>query len=107
MTIVDRDQLKRMIEEDVVTTVDVLDAEQFANFHLPGALNVPLGVDFDSAIQSAVPDHHPPVAVYCRDRNCDASPRAAQRMEALGYARVDAYENGKNDWKAAGFPVET
>jgi rhodanese-related sulfurtransferase len=46
------------------------------------------------------------VIVYCHDEDCDASPKAARRMDALGYQRVYDYEAGKVDWKQAGLPVE-
>lgn len=107
MTTIDREQLERMMEEDVVTLVEVLDQSQYSKFHLPNAINVPLSGDFDREIQSAVPDKTHPVAVYCMDENCDASPKAAQRMEALGYERVYDYMPGKMDWKNAGLPVES
>jgi hypothetical protein len=44
--------------------------------------------------------------VYCYDTDCDASPKAARRMEDLGYQTVYDYEAGKVDWKEAGLPVE-
>jgi predicted transcriptional regulator len=34
------------------------------------------------------------------------SPRAAARLESLGFAEVYDYEAGKNDWMAAGLPIE-
>jgi rhodanese-related sulfurtransferase len=106
MTTVDRDQVKRMIDEDAAMLIEVLDADRFEEFHLPGALNVPLSGDFDNDIQDVVPDKHEPVVVYCQDEKCDASPQAARRMEQLGYDRVYDYGPGKVDWKKAGLPVE-
>jgi len=105
MTTIDRDQAKRMFDEDAAVPVEVLPQSEFERFHLPGALNVPLGEDFDARIQEAVPDKHRPVVVYCKDETCDASPRAAQRMEALGYDRIYDYAAGKADWAAAGLPI--
>jgi rhodanese-related sulfurtransferase len=107
MTTIDRSQLQRMMDEAAVTVVEVLDKKYYNKFHLPGALNVPLSSDFDREIQEAVPDKSEPVAVYCMDEACDASPQAAQRMEQLGYERVYDYEAGKMDWKEAGLPVES
>ena len=106
MTTMDRQQLKRMMDEDAVTVVEVLDEKYFNKFHLPGAINVPLSGDFEGDIQSAVPDKGHPVAVYCLDADCDASPKAAKRMELLGYDRIYDYEAGKMDWKDNGLPVE-
>ena len=34
------------------------------------------------------------------------SPRAAWRLEALGYPEVYDYVAGKSDWMAAGLPTE-
>jgi len=107
MTEIDRDQLKRMIDENAVTVVEVLDADNFDKFHLPGAINVPLSDDFEDDIQVTVPDKTSPVVVYCLDEDCKASPEAAEKMEDLGYERVYDYEAGKMDWKNAGLPIET
>lgn len=86
--------------------VEVLGPEYYRKFHLPGAINVPLGETFDAEIQEAVPDKKIPVVVYCMDLNCQASSKAAQRMMQLGYEQIFDYEAGKMDWKEAGLPVE-
>lgn len=102
---VSRDEVKRMLDRREATLVEVLDEKQFNDFHLPGAINVPLSGDFETEIQHAVPDKRQPVIVYCKDENCDASPKAAAKMENLGYTAVYDYEAGKEDWKNAGFTV--
>lgn len=106
MQIITRDQLRRMLVEDV-TLVDVLTAEEFRRYHLPEAKNVPLDDRFDEGIQRAVPDKSKPVVVYCSSKDCSASPQAARRMDELGYEHVFDYEAGKVDWKTAGLPVES
>lgn len=106
MTAIDRNQLQQMIDKDAAVLVEVLDEEQFDKFHLPGAINVPVSRDFEENIQNAVPEKHESVVVYCQDEDCDASPRAAERMEKLGYERVYDYVAGKMDWKEAGLPIE-
>ena len=107
MKIVNRDQVLAQIERDPNTpVVEVLPEEMFRKFHLPGAVNVPLDDDdFDRKIQQAAPDKSEPVIVYCYDSDCDASPKAAQRMEELGYEEVLDYGGGKLDWKEAGLEV--
>lgn len=107
MQSVARDQVKQMLERDDAVVVEVLDRENYDKFHLPGAVNVPLSGDFEHDIQSEVPDRSTPVIVYCMDETCDASPKAARKMDALGYEHVYDYEAGKVDWKEAGLPVET
>jgi rhodanese-related sulfurtransferase len=107
MKTITRDELKEMIDRDEdVSIVETLDEKYFRKFHLPGAINVPPGEEFDERIQEAVPDKDQPVVVYCLDAECDASPRAARTMEELGYTNVMDYAAGKMDWKDADLPIE-
>ncbi|REJ94072.1 MAG: rhodanese-like domain-containing protein [Planctomycetota bacterium] len=102
-----RDDLQELLGNDTdVTLVEVLTEESFAEFHLPEAVNVPLKEGFEERIQEVVPDKSKPVVVYCANAECDASSKAARRLDELGYEQVYDYEGGKADWKAAGLPVE-
>ena len=106
MQTISRKQTEELVSDDSVAVVDVLSADNFDDYHLPGAINVPLGERFDEQIQQVVPDKSTPVLVYCYDTECNASPKAAQRLDKLGYETVYDYEGGKVDWKEAGLPVE-
>jgi len=106
MRTISREELNDRIGDGSMPVVEVLPEKYFRKFHLPGAINVPLGDSFDEAIQREVPDKSSPVVVYCVDDDCEASPKAARRMEELGYEQVFDYEGGKMDWKEAGLPVE-
>lgn len=106
MQTISRDELKQWIDNDGPVLVEVLGEPVFRKFHLPGAINVPVGEGFDEKIRQAVPEKDTPVVVYCLDAACQASPKAARRMEELGYTRVYDYAAGKEDWKAAGLPTE-
>ncbi|MEQ9037874.1 MAG: rhodanese-like domain-containing protein [Silicimonas sp.] len=107
METIDRESLRlKMGGADDLVLVEVLPKESYDEFHIPGAINVPVGSDaFDERIQAAA-DKDDEVVVYCKDKNCDASPRAARRMEKLGFTKVFDYEAGKQDWRGAGLPVE-
>ena len=109
MQTITRDELKRRMDRDEdLDIVEVLGAEQYNEFHLPGAINVPVSNgSFEERITDAIPDKSKPVVVYCLDEDCDASPRAARRMEDLGYEHVFDYEAGKADWKQWGLPIES
>ncbi len=103
MQTIDRDGLKELRDErDDLVIVEVLSRADYRRFHIPGAINVPLGEDFELAIQAAVPDRDRPVVVYCQNLQCHASPTAARKMEALGYREVYDYAAGKADWQQAG-----
>jgi rhodanese-related sulfurtransferase len=97
---------KKMERSEEFALVEVLGPDEYEDFHLPGAINVPLGAGFDRRIQRALPDKRCPVVVYCRDQDCNASPAAARRLEEIGYEHVFDYAAGKQDWKAAGLRVE-
>lgn len=103
-----RDALKQRLDEDKdLTLVEVLPEAYYRKFHLPGAVNVPLGEPFEEGIQTAVPDKARPVVVYCQNTECPASAKAARRMDQLGYTDVYDYEAGKEDWREAGLPTES
>lgn len=101
-----RERVRQVAERHEMTLVEVLGKDQFDEFHLPGAINVPLDEDFDDRIREAVPDKHRGVVVYCHDSECPVSGEAGDRMEEMGYEHVYDYDEGKMDWKQAGLPVE-
>ena len=101
-----RSEVREKLKDQNVAVVEVLSPDTFEQFHLPNAINVPLDDEFDQKIQQAVPDKVRPVVVYCYDTECQASAKAAERMDALGYKSVFDYEAGKVDWREAGLPVE-
>jgi rhodanese-related sulfurtransferase len=64
-TPIDRDELQRLRREEHAQLVDVLPADEFADEHLPGAINIPLKtLDAES---TASLDPQRPVIVYCYD----------------------------------------
>jgi len=61
---IDRDELRRLMA-DRAQLVEVLPAEEFAEEHLPGAINIPLK-ELDAA-RVAQLRRDQPVIVYCHD----------------------------------------
>ena len=106
MKTIEREELRQKIENaEEMTLIEVLPRENFEEFHLPGAINIPFGSEqFDERVQ-AVAGKDEQVIVYCKDENCDASPKAAKRMEGLGFTNVLDYAAGKVDWRAADLPT--
>ncbi|MFC7307886.1 rhodanese-like domain-containing protein [Streptomyces monticola] len=102
--ILNRQEVRRLAEEEGAQLVDVLPREEYAYAHLPGAVHIPLRRLDDKAPRLLDPDR--PVVVYCCDALCDLSPRAAVRLEQLGFRYVYDYAPGKADWLAAGLPRE-
>lgn len=97
---ISRDHLQQMIDRKAdFTLIEVLDSQKFGEFHLPGAINIPLDDQFEKAIAAAVTDKSRKVVVYCGEQACDASTRAAERLATLGYTQVQEFEAGKKGWK--------
>jgi hypothetical protein len=46
------------------------------------------------------------VVVYCHDGLRDISPRAACRLDTLGFEHLYDYVTGKSDWRARGLSLE-
>lgn len=106
MQAIDRNNLQASLKTNPdLVLIEVLDEDEFKNFHLPYSVNIPLNKDFEANVTAAVPDKDKPVVVYCKDKGCDASEKAAKRIEVLGYSVVYDYEEGKDDWKDAGLPI--
>jgi rhodanese-related sulfurtransferase len=83
--------------------VEVLPLEEYQELHLPGATHLPLK-ELDARRANQL-DRERPVVVYCWDALCDMSPRAATRLEQLGFEVYD-YALSKVDWMAHGLPME-
>jgi rhodanese-related sulfurtransferase len=95
---VDTEEVRRLLAAGA-QLVDVLPAETFRQEHLPGAVNVPLA-EIDTAPERLDPVR--PVIAYCYDYQCDLSPRAACRLEQLGFSDVYDYTASKVAWLAEG-----
>ncbi|NGO08886.1 CBS domain-containing protein [Streptomyces sp. HC44] len=100
----DRQEVRRLVEQEQAALVEVLPREPYEQAHLPGALHIPLR-DLEQRAPERL-DGGLPVIVYCADHLCDMSPRAAVQLERLGFRRVYDYVPGKADWLAAGMPRE-
>lgn len=84
--------------------VEVLPKEEYEESHLPNAIGIPLRKLDDEAPRRL--DLRRKVVVYCWDNACDLSPRAAARLERMGFEQVYDYVGGKADWLAHGLAAE-
>jgi rhodanese-related sulfurtransferase len=104
---IDRESLREKLERnEQFVLVDALAPMSYARSHLPGAINLPPD-SVDGRAQRRIPDRSTEVIVYCSDADCNSSVIVATRLVELGYERVRHYPGGKNDWVAAGLPLES
>jgi molybdopterin/thiamine biosynthesis adenylyltransferase/rhodanese-related sulfurtransferase len=87
---------------DGAAWVDVREADEWQEGHLPGAVHVPRG-NLESRIENVVPDKTQPVVLYCA--SAARSAFAAKTLEELGYTDVHSLAGGFTDWKRNGLEI--
>lgn len=104
MKTIKTDDLKQKLNNNEVTLIEVLEEEKFKDSHIKGAINIPLKKISTVARQKFDKDDE--LVVYCSDKDCSASPAAAEKLEDSGFTNVYHYKGGKKAWKEAGLPME-
>jgi molybdopterin/thiamine biosynthesis adenylyltransferase/rhodanese-related sulfurtransferase len=82
--------------------VDVREADEWSQGHLPGAIFIPRGF-LELRVEEKVPDKSREVVVYCAGGTRSAL--GAKTLAQLGYSRVASMAGGFSRWKEAGLPV--
>ena len=75
-------------------TVDVRRADEFAEGHIPGAINI-ANEDIVSSEPAELPDKDQVIYVYCRSGN--RSKQASEKLAAMGYTNIVEF-GGILDW---------
>lgn len=86
------------------TLVDVLEADQYSEGHIPEAVSLP-GSQIDAAAPKVLPDKNATIVTYCASFMCHASTEAARKLTEMGYKNVLDYKAGKKGWQTAGLPL--
>jgi len=95
-------ELQKLVEsrDETIQIVDVRDKEEYAEGHIPGAVNLPLD---EFAQGSDILDKNKRIIVYCNSGG--RSYGAYRKLMRLGYK--DIYQAIFADWKDKGLPVDT
>jgi len=93
----------QLINRERAVIVDVCDAAEFAQGHIGGAKNVPLG-DLEHRLPEAVKNKTVPLIVVCQSGG--RAQRAVGIAKKLGYDNAQALAGGLKAWKEANLPVE-
>jgi rhodanese-related sulfurtransferase len=93
--------------------LDVREPREYAEGHVPDALNVPRGlleIKADPASPATDPtlssDPSARILVYCTKGPGARSLLAAQTLTSMGYEHVEVLGGGLNAWAEAGLPVD-
>lgn len=89
---------------DADVLLDVREADEFANGHLPGAVHASRGMlEFKLSSTPALTARDLKVVLYCKTSGRAAL--AAAAMHEMGYLNVKSIAGGFDAWVAAGKPV--
>jgi thioredoxin:protein disulfide reductase len=108
------DEIRQLIEEapQKMLLIDARDEKDFRAGHIPGAINVPMGLTFWSqwkekrALGTALgQDKNRFVVFYCADLSCSRSELAARVAVELGHTNVYRDPKGFSDWQEERLPV--
>jgi rhodanese-related sulfurtransferase len=97
-------EVKAQFDRGDVTLIDVREADQFADSHIPGALQIPL-----ARIEGEIPylPKGKPIVTYCTCPAEESSGEAVQILRNGGITGAAALQGGLAAWRKAGYPVES
>jgi len=100
MQTVDYQYVKELQKRNAATLINVLSAEAFGKAHISGSINIPQEQDdFAQRVEDVIGDKGAPIVVYCASYSCDASKKAAVKLEKTGFTNVMCYEGGMKEWQ--------
>lgn len=99
------------IEKNEVLVIDVREPDEYAQGHIPGAINIPRGTLEGAADPSY--KHRVPALCNARDRDillyCQSGGRsamAAATLKEMGFERVRSLAGGWEVWEGDDLPIE-
>jgi rhodanese-related sulfurtransferase len=97
-------EVREMLDRgDTFHLIDVREASEFANGHIPGARHLCKGV-IERDVEVLISEQNAMIVLYCGGGFRSAL--AADNLRVMGYANVASMDGGWREWTAAGFPIE-
>lgn len=100
-------QFRDAVGNSDCTIVDARLAMDYERYHVPGALNIPINIDYGNlrrALAKIPPGNR--VIVYCRSIDCTWADAVAKKLPSRGFANVTVYPEGMVGWKSRKFEEE-
>lgn len=98
------DELQERNSSPIWLVIDVREPEEYAQGHIPGAINIPRGIlEFKISNEPSLQDLAHPIIVYCK-----TSGRAALSVATLGkmgFKNVVSLKGGFDSWISDGRPT--
>src|SRR5690625_3130224 len=81
--------------------INVLPHDSYNKEHIRSSVNVPVdGDNCTCRVEQIAGSKEREVVVYCASFDCDATTRAAEKLQQEGFTQVYDYEGGTKDWFA-------
>lgn len=104
---IDKAEVQGMIkDEKSLVIIDALSPESYAKAHIKGAISIPLAKLSDEKVLKSL-DKDKTYVVYCANKKCQASTKAAKILLANGFKKVFDYKAGMADWTGNKLPTGT
>ncbi|AQT66959.1 putative adenylyltransferase/sulfurtransferase MoeZ [Anaerohalosphaera lusitana] len=94
-------EVDEMIKNDEpIKIIDVRGPQDYAQGHIPGAINLRKGEGFESLSKDKKS------VVYCYDEDCHLATEACEELASEGYPVIEL-QGGFKGWKEHNFPIES
>ena len=92
-----------LMNREKAVVIDVCEPDEFAQGHVVGSKNIPLG-QLEQQLPQLVKNKSLPVIMVCQVGG--RASRAAAQAQKLGFERAQALSGGLKSWREANLPVE-
>ncbi len=84
--------------------LDVREADEYANGHIPGAIHIPRGLlEFKLSNDPNLSSRGLKIVLYCK--NSGRAALASKSLHEMGYVNIQSIAGGFDAWAQAGNPV--
>lgn len=98
--------VRQYFDSAAALIVDARSPEEFAEGHIPGAINLPHDlVASDTTLVESIDAGGRPVIAYCGGEGCEVSVAVAEEFCLAGHERVAVFAGGYPRWVEDGHPV--
>lgn len=101
------EELKQKIaQNEKFYLIDARSKDDFQHNHLPEAVNLAWGPEFEQEMSAVLPDKDAKVIVYGTNEACVMAKNAVEHLESAGYENIVLYTPGIMGWMESGLQLE-
>jgi rhodanese-related sulfurtransferase len=94
--IISAQELKNKLDtQPDMILINVLNQETYIDCHITGSINIPLNQLLETV---ASWDKDKEIVVYCAQTTCDASDKAYDLLQEMGFSHIFLYQGGIKEW---------